>query len=461
MITFGSVCSGIEAASVAFGAIGWRALWLSEIDKKPCDLLAHYYPNVPNLGDMNNIAGMLDRDEIAPPDVLCGGTPCQAFSVAGNRQSLSDDRGNLTLTFCEIADKVDDARIRQGKEPAIIFWENVPGVLNTKDNAFGCFLGKLTGENEQLQPPGKKWSNAGCVYGPKRAIAWRILDAQHFGLAQRRKRVFVIASALQGCDPAEILFEFGGVRRDTPPSREAREEAAGTLGESTVAKCLTVKSTGGLNLDYETADFVTAIVGNVINRKPKNGPNGKPYDSEVCFTLTKTDVRAVAYPINTQIALRHNKLGERTGLGVGCRDDPMFTLQAAHHHAVFYGVNGSPHLGHCLRSGASRADKTESTTYVAYRTNAAGQVTDQGDVAACLNTFTDPSAQFIQQNMMIRRLLPVECERLQGFPDGYTDVPGTSDSARYRALGNSWAVPVVRWIGRRIDKHLGGYADLF
>lgn len=174
------------------------------------------------------------------------------------------------------------------------------------------------------------------------------------------------------------------------------------------------------------------MVGNVIGRDVKNGGNGKGFDdSGVCFTLTKTDVHAVAYPINTQIALRHNNLGERTGLGVGRRDDPMFTLQAAHHHAV------------------------------SYRTNAAGQVTDQGDVAACLNTFTDPSAQSIQQKMMVRRLLPIECERLQGFPDGYTDVPGTSDSARYRALGNSWAVPVVRWIGRRIDKHLGGYADLF
>jgi site-specific DNA-cytosine methylase len=158
--------------------------------------------------------------EVEAPDLFCGGTPCQAFSVAGLRNSLDDARGNLSLTFVGIANAIDHVRSVRRDAPAIIFWENVPGVLNTKDNAFGCFLGALAGENDPLIPSGDKWSNAGCVYGPQRTVAWRVLDAQYFGVAQRRRRVFVIASARDDLDPAKVLFEFEGVRRDTAPSRK-------------------------------------------------------------------------------------------------------------------------------------------------------------------------------------------------------------------------------------------------
>ena len=143
-ITFGSVCSGIEAASVAFGPLGWKAAWLSEIEPFPSAVLAHHYPNVPNLGDMTTLPDRVRSGEVEAPDVLCGGTPCQAFSVAGLRKSLDDDRGNLSLIFCELADEIDDAREYEGKEQSVIFWENVPGVLSTADNAFGCFLGALS-----------------------------------------------------------------------------------------------------------------------------------------------------------------------------------------------------------------------------------------------------------------------------------------------------------------------------
>ena len=193
---FGSVCSGIEAASVAWNPLGWEAAWFSEIEPFPSQVLAHHYPDVVNLGDMTKLPEMILNGEIEAPDILCGGTPCQAFSVAGNRQSLDDARGNLTLTFCEIADAIDRVRIMWDEKPSIIFWENVPGVLNTKDNAFGCFLAELAGEDMPLQPSGKRWTNAGVVLGSKRAIAWRVLDAQYFGLAQRRRRVFVVASEI-------------------------------------------------------------------------------------------------------------------------------------------------------------------------------------------------------------------------------------------------------------------------
>ena len=157
-------------------------------------------------------------------DLLVGGTPCQAFSVAGLRDGLNDERGNLSLVFCELANHFN---------PDWIVWENVPGVLSDKTNAFGCLLAGLAGEVEALEPPGGRWKNAGYVSGPKRSIAWRVLDAQYFGVAQRRRRVFVVASA-RGICPSEVLFERESLRRDTAPLpkrsiRGRRKDLSGCL----------------------------------------------------------------------------------------------------------------------------------------------------------------------------------------------------------------------------------------
>jgi DNA (cytosine-5)-methyltransferase 1 len=234
---FGSVCSGIEAASVAWPF--WEAAWFSEIEPFPCAVLKHHYPNVPNHGDMTALPERILSGEVEAPDVFCGGTPCQAFSVAGNRKSLDDARGNLSLTFCEIADAIDSVRYVRDEQPTIIFWENVPGVLNTPDNAFGCFLGKLAGEHCELQPSGGRWTDAGVVHGPKRTIAWRVLDAQYFGLAQRRRRVFVVASAREGFNPSQVLFEFSGERRDTAPSRKTGQGITADAETGIVANRMT------------------------------------------------------------------------------------------------------------------------------------------------------------------------------------------------------------------------------
>ena len=204
MLTYGSVCSGIEAVSVAWRGL-MRPLWFSEIEPFPCAVLAHHYPDIPNLGDMTALPQKIINREIPAPDVLVGGTPCQAFSIAGLRNSLDDERGNLTLTLIHILEAIDYVRYQDGKQPCVLLWENVPGVLSTKDNAFGHFLAGLAQEREPLQPTGGKWSNAGYVHSA-RTIAWRILDAQYFGLAQRRKRVFVVASARQR-SVAQILIE--------------------------------------------------------------------------------------------------------------------------------------------------------------------------------------------------------------------------------------------------------------
>ena len=235
MTTYGSVCSGIEAASVAWHQLGMRAAWFAEIEKFPSAVLAHRWPEVQNLGDMTQLARQVLLEQIPAPPVLVGGTPCQDFSVAGMRAGLAGKRGALTIKFVELADAID--HVRPAGDECVVVWENVPGVLSDKANAFGCFLGALVGESDALQPAGGKWTNAGCVYGPRRTAAWRVLDAQYFGLAQRRRRVFVVASARRGFDPAAVLFEPEGVRRDTPPRRGEGQDLAGHAPFGSALQC--------------------------------------------------------------------------------------------------------------------------------------------------------------------------------------------------------------------------------
>jgi len=227
-MNFISICSGIEAASVAFEPLGWKAIGFSEIEPFPCAVLAHHYPDVPNFGDMTKFREW-PESVFANADAIVGGPPCQAFSIAGLRNGLEDARGNLTLVYVELINHADLIRYKHGKPPVITIYENVPGLFSDKTGAFGCFLGSLAGEDGALVPPGGRWTDAGCVFGPQRTIAWRVVDAQFFGVAQRRRRVFVVASARAGFDPAAVLFEFDGVRRDIAPSREAGEEVTPTI----------------------------------------------------------------------------------------------------------------------------------------------------------------------------------------------------------------------------------------
>ena len=258
---FGSVCSGIEAASVAWEPLGWQAAWFSEIEPFPCAVLAHHYPDVPNYGDMTALPSRILNGEIDAPDMLCGGTPCQAFSVAGQRKSLDDDRGNLSLVFCEVADAIDHIRLIRGDRASIVFWENVPGVLNTKDNAFGCFLAELVGADFPLSSEtGNKWPSAGFVAGPKRKAAWRVLDAQYFGVPQRRRRVFVVASARDDFDPSEVLFERPCMSGDFEPSGEARQSTS-TNSESGIGSSSYREGSFGQFVESEQAGTTKASGG--------------------------------------------------------------------------------------------------------------------------------------------------------------------------------------------------------
>ena len=408
---FLSVCSGIEAASVAWEPLGWEASGFAEIEPFPCAVLAHHYPDVPNHGDMSLLPSKIRNGEVEAPDLLCGGTPCQAFSVAGLRQSLDDARGNLTLTFCEIADAIDSKR----EQPCIVFWENVPGVLNTKDNAFGCFLGALAGEDDALIAPGGRWANAGFIDGPQRAVAWRVLDAQYFGVAQRRRRVFVIASARADFDPAAVLFEFEGVRRDTAPSRETGQKVAGTFTAR-------VNSGGwGSDVDLAASEYMQPYqVANCLTQRMHKGMN--------------SDCNEGQTPVLAPIALAENTIGRQPhngGNGDGFTEGgPMYTLNATGVHGVAQPLTQYGEI--------------------------AGSLTARHDSSPCADRGQNVVAQ---PSMAVRRLTAVECERLQGFPDNYTNIPWrkqleSPDGPRYKALGNSWAVPVVRWIGGRIVRSL-------
>ena len=569
-ITYGSVCSGIEAASVAWEKLGFTPKWFSEIEAFPSAVLAHHWPQVVNLGDMTKIADRILAGEIDAPDVLVGGTPCQAFSVAGARKGLADERGQLTISYGELADAIDDTRIAAGKQPSIIVWENVPGVLSSKDNAFGAFLGLLSGEECELVPPGGKWTNAGYVSGPKRAIAWRVLDAQYFGVAQRRRRVFVVASARTDFDPSKVLFEREGVRRDTPPSREAGSvvvaltaNGVGTCGEDDnqgqaghliamahgqggaeirddgLCPTLTcnheapigvysvhgtqdpdtnteLAHTLGRNQGQEnavlteynsikdhdrrvifaannwdelvrenppcvTGDITHTLKGEGFDASEDGTGRGQPivpvafsskdYGGDATENMSPTlracghadshanagAPPAVAYPI-LEVGKRTgtSTTDPRAGLGIGSDGDPMFTLQAGAQHGVAaFAENSRQEVR--LEGGDGQITGALSS---------GGGKVGKGYPAAMVG-------------MAVRRLTPVECERLQDFPDNHTLIPVAkrnkliedelgylrhhfpdmpedemhrlaADGPRYKAIGNSMAIPCMEWIGRRI-----------
>lgn len=311
--------------------------------------------------------------------------------------------------------------------PVVIVWENVPGVLSDKTNAFGCFLAGLAGEDVELQPAGKRWTNAGCVFGPQRAIAWRTLDAQYFGLAQRRRRVFVVASARDGFDPAQVLLEWDGMRRDSAPSRSARKNLAPTLSARTkgggglgtdfdldgglipqASMCLTAG--GQQRLDAETETLIPTIGGGF---DVAHSLRAEGFDASEDGTGRGTPLVPVAFD-TTQITSKANYSNPQAG-------DPCHPLAAgAHAPAVAQTLTSSWHNS----NGASA-----------------------GNNGGVINP--------VIQSAGVRRLTPRECERLQGFPDDWTNVPyrnkPAADGPRYKSLGNSMAVPCMFWIGRRIN----------
>lgn len=464
--TYGSVCSGIEATSIAWEPLGFKPAWFAEIEAFPSAVLAHHWPDVPNLGDMTTISRRIMLGEIEAPDGLVGGTPCQSFSVAGMREGMADDRGQLTMKFVELANAIDVVRTRAGKPETIIAWENVPGVLSDKQNAFGCFLGALAGEDRELQPSGKKWTNAGCVYGPQRAVAWRVLDAQYFGVAQRRRRVFVVASARADIDPAAVLFERESMRRDTPPSRSQGQDTTQDAGASFTASSFGQYQPGVGTLRSQRGDIgggseTIVVHPHCIGRAATAGPQGKEYlEDGAAYTC---DARGVAQAVAIQNATRGKS---QNGLGVASPGEPMYTLDRGSQHGVACAVSGE--ISHTLNTanngkGCSEDGTGRGVPTIAFAQNSRDEVRLMGGDGSIVGALAaQPGMKqtcYVNEGLAVRRLTPTECERLQGFPDSHTAVTyrnkPAADGPRYKAIGNSMAVPCMAWLGKRIKLLLG------
>jgi len=468
---YGSVCSGIEAASVAWHDLGFEPQWFSEIEQFPSEVLKHRFPTVPNLGDMTTINQNPIADE-RPIDLLVGGTPCQSFSVAGLRKGLADPRGNLMLTFLSIADKF---------RPKWVVWENVPGVLSSNGGKdFGTFLGAL-GE---------------LGYG----FAYRVLDAQHFGVAQRRRRVFVVGYLGDWRVAAAVLFESESLQGNTKPSRKKREEVAsnaqGSVGEAGDVSCVGgnlsptvtskwMKGYGGPSGSNETGNMVYAQpIGVDLYNQSITGDTFQTVSTRINASTTGgvMEFSAVAQPIAYSFdALSSNSM-KSSNPNSGCRTvDVAKTLDTATPEPsknqggiaiaqpIAFKVRGGCEGGGKGYLGQEEQAFTISTMQdqqiaqpLYYESHPQdSRVNGPKDVADTVSAnygMGGGNTPLVQQPMAIRRLTPKECERLQGFPDDWTKIPYRNkeadqcpDGPRYKACGNSMAVPVMRWIGERIN----------
>lgn len=382
---YGSVCSGIEAATQAWHSLGWKPSFFSEIEAFPRAVLQHHYPETPLHGDFTTI----EEGQYAAIDLLVGGTPCQSFSIAGLRGGLSDDRGNLALEYLRLADRL---------APRWIVWENVPGVLSSgRGRDFGSFVGALV----QLG------------YG----FAYRVLDAQFFGVAQRRRRVFVVGYRGDWRRAAAVLFEPQSLRRDTAPRRAKGERVA-----PTVVSGPPFSRTGNERVECDAIVPVTARMRGFGD-----------YDCDGTASALKARDYKDATDLIT-FGFQSTANGSEAG-SPGKNISP--TLRASDPMAVAFAEN-------------QQADVYEMN--VTHSLSTGGGKPGQGYPA-------------LRQGYGVRRLTPVECERLQGFPDEYTRVAwkgrgseACPDSVRYKALGNSMAVPVMHWIGARIADVERSYA---
>jgi len=505
-----SVCSGVEAATVAWHSLGWQPVAFSEIEPFPSAVLAHHYKDVPNLGDMTKFKDWKLNESI---DILVGGTPCQSFSVAGLRKGLEDPRGNLALTYVGILDKF---------RPKWFIWENVPGVLSSGGGRdFGAFLGAV----------------AELGYG----FAYRVLDAQNFGVPQRRRRVFVVGHLGDWQPAAKVLFESESLSGDSKPSRKTRKGVAGFVEssfgqyrEDVIAG--TTKASGGV-LGGGSETFLTIPLNTmtILGRPSDNGRMGSGIgkNGDPCPTITKAHSHAVVYenhpsdsrvkdmgetcqtvtstwgsgggnvPFvqNVSYALQGAGATSQSGNGIGYKEEQSYTLNTTDVHGVAYGFEpgiakreGNPNRFSKELSPTLRADMGDNQVATAFgwqnsahqgmsidtisptldksKTPAvavpydlhgitsptSAQNRENGDPCHTLARHSAAHASVVTASTSVRRLTPVECERLQGFPDNYTQIPWNKkvsidcpDGLRYKAMGNSMAVPVMNWIGTRIN----------
>ena len=426
-----SVCAGIEAASVAWENFGWEAVGFSEIEKFPSEVLKHHYPTVTNFGDMTKYKEW----NLESIDILVGGTPCQSFSVAGLRKGLEDPRGNLMLTYCGLLDKF---------RPKWFIWENVPGVLSSNGGRdFGSFLGAV----------------AELGYG----FAYRVLDAQYFGVAQRRRRVFVVGCLGNWRPAAKVLFESESLSGNIKKGRKSEQEVAATI---------TARFGNSRNNHEElapvcpatTASTLNASFGDKLGLENQHINSGTPlfvpaYVSEVSSTLTASGAgfsrpgqTSTAHENYVAYCLQGAGATSQNANGSGWNKEKSFTLNVTDVHGVATGfnTNARPDEMNFLDEQSNTLTASQNSGVAIGSSEISGTL--RANRGSGWRSNGTPVEAVAIQNMAVRRLTEIECERLQGFPDNYTNIKENCPSgARYKALGNSMAVPVMRWIGERIN----------
>jgi len=427
-IRYGSVCSGVEAASVAWHSLGWTPAWLSEIAEFQSKVLSYRFPDVPNLGDMTKIAEGISNGTIEAPDILVGGTPCTSFSTAGLRQGMNDPRGQLTLHYVKILEAIDANRKQNGKQPAIALWENVIGVFSDKTNGFGNLLAALAGLDEAIETKTGKWPSAGVVCGPTRRVAWRVLDAKYFGVAARRRRVFVCATSNEtvehstNLDPTKILA-FSKAMQGNPRDCQVSWKD---------------HTTGFTRCFDPSGRFPTCL---------KHEPN------------TIGNESSTAFQPGMMARLANQPIDEQSHTIIASINDNLPTVLTTTFQPGLMSRLGKPpsdELSHTLmaKSGSNHQTISSFTPFLDVRRAYDSLIDEQ---APTLITFK-ASNVCITGKQILRRLTPVEYERLQGFPDDWTLIPWkrgySTDEYRYQAMGNSMAVPVMKWLGMRIDAAL-------
>lgn len=455
MLTLGSLFDGIGGWLLAAQHAGVKPLWRCEIDKFPRAVSEYHFPEVESYGDIRGVHG----NEITPVDIICAGSPCQNLSVAGNRKGLQGNESSLFYDSIRILREMRDAT--NGKYPRFFVWENVTGAFSSNHgNDFRAVLSEI-GQTEIPIPKSGRWGGCGMVRVPLCDISWRTLDAQYWGVPQRRRRIFLVADfATEKRCAAEILFDPASVPGDPETSGTAGEEVAAVSGDGAQAPSW-------------------CIAGNIINRKDKNGGHHLGVDKDVSFTLNTIDRHAVfaegdAYCLQGSMIGRKEKNGPQ---GSGVNKNVSFTLNTIDRHAVFsedektYSVQAIGHIVESEKSSTMAArDYKSPRNFVEYpkevplydishlsdgvreipkgavNTLAARMGTGGGNVAA----LNEADRQETDEERTVRRLTPTECERLQGLPDGWTNIEfngkPSSDSRRYKAIGNGMAQPCADFI---------------
>lgn len=468
-MVYGSICSGIEAASVAWHPLGWKCAFMSEIDPFPRAVLKHRYPDVPLHGDFTTI----QNGDYEPIRLLVGGTPCQSFSVAGLRGGLTDDRGNLALEFCRLAQRL---------RPTWLVWENVPGVLSSNGGRdFGAILGAL----------------AELGYG----LAYRVLDAQYFGVPQRRRRVFVVGYLGDWRPAAAVFFERHSLSGNNPPSRKTRQEITDAIRDG-VAGSIGAHGTGGWpgsTLDQHGAyipETSHASIGTLSGQLGKGGPTGQEVEHLIAFGTKEfaQDAGAISPPLRAMGSSKDHPNGGGqvavafpSGLSGTQRlsaEDRCPALSVGHNMAIAIQAgntqqNGSG-IGDDIAYTLDGSGPQSVASFSADQTEGAGSIAYREEQSSTLRGGSSGTNQVpaLHKASQVRRLTPLECERLQGFPDNWTKIPWRRgegpdsfesmldrlgkrlreparfvcpDGPRYKVTGNSMAVPCMRWIGERIQ----------